>query len=157
MSFLFPLSAEDLLFAPTKSKQKIGAGTFGQQLVIVSFLKLSPSSYANLSHWLLKSPVSRGKWYGRFYANFFKTSKRFAIPLSTAYFIQTATMCHRNKLRIENWKWKIAEKMLCISLNLYICLNHNCLLSTKIVLRSTIFCYILNLVSFLSGLDTGNY
>ena len=38
---LFPLSAEDLLFAPTKSKQKIGAGTFGQQLVIVSFLKLS--------------------------------------------------------------------------------------------------------------------
>ena len=38
--FLFPLSAEDLLFAPTKSKQKIGAGTFGQQLVIRQFLKI---------------------------------------------------------------------------------------------------------------------
>ena len=38
--FLFLLSTGDLLFAPTKSKQKIGAGTFGQQLVIRQFLKI---------------------------------------------------------------------------------------------------------------------
>ena len=38
--FLFLLSAGDLLFAPTKNKQKIGAGTFGQQLVIRQFLKI---------------------------------------------------------------------------------------------------------------------
>ena len=34
----------------------------------------------------LDSSTSRGKWYVQFYANFFKTSKRFAIPHSTAYF-----------------------------------------------------------------------
>ena len=38
--FLFLLSTGDLLFAPTKNKQKIGAGTFGQQLVIRQFLKI---------------------------------------------------------------------------------------------------------------------
>ena len=38
--FLFLLSTGDLLFAPTKSKHKIGAGTFGQQLVIRQFLKI---------------------------------------------------------------------------------------------------------------------
>ena len=38
--FLFLLSAGDLLFAPTKGKQKIGAGTSGQQLVIRQFLKI---------------------------------------------------------------------------------------------------------------------
>ena len=36
------------------------------------FLKTLPSSYANLSHWLLKTPISKGKWYGRFYNAFCK-------------------------------------------------------------------------------------
>ena len=81
---LFPLSAEDLLFAPTKSKQKIGAGTFGQQLVIRQFLKIVAVVICELIALTPKIAHRQREMICAILRQFFKTLKRFAIPHFTA-------------------------------------------------------------------------
>ena len=84
---MFPLSAVEVLFAPTKSTQKSAPGRSLSILVRKIFLKALPWLYPNLLGEPLKTPVSRGNLIRAFLQSFLqKLIQQTAIAHFTAIF-----------------------------------------------------------------------
>ena len=101
-------------------------------------MKTLPSSYANLSHWLLKTPISKGKWYGRFYNAFCKNCFNKLQSITLRRVLANPQQCATEKIFRIYLKYINSKNTECFLHNSALCILNSAL--KKDVVLQHLFC-----------------